>query len=172
MSSAPRILGIDPGSRRTGWALIAQAGRALSVVESGVIRLGEREELEARLGGLLDALEAVLEAASPSEVAIEDIFAAKNPRSALALGQARGVALAVVGRRRLPVHAYPPATVKRAVCGHGRAEKEQIQRMVTALLALRSPPLEDEADAMAIAICHALVRRAPALPAPRSRGVR
>jgi crossover junction endodeoxyribonuclease RuvC len=161
-----RILGIDPGSRRTGWALIAQAGRQLSVIESGVIRLGEKEELGARLGGLLEALETILDGALPTEVAVEDVFAAKNARSALALGQARGVVLAAAGRRRLPLHAYPPATVKRAVCGHGRAEKEQVQRMVTALLTLRVPPLEDEADAMAIAICHALMRRAPLPPPP------
>jgi crossover junction endodeoxyribonuclease RuvC len=167
-----RILGIDPGSRRTGWALLAQAGRTLSILESGVIRLAEKDALAVRLGGLLEATESLLETSAPTEVAVEDIFAAKNARSALALGQARGVVLAAAGRRRLPIHAYPPATVKRSVCGHGRAEKEQVQRMVTALLALRAAPLEDEADAMAIAICHALQRRTAALPYARARGAR
>jgi crossover junction endodeoxyribonuclease RuvC len=154
------ILGIDPGSLKTGWALVGQEGRRLFVVESGTIKLQTEGELSARLARLQEALEEVFGRHLPRMVAVEDIFAARNARSALALGQARGVALAAAGRRGLPVHAYSPATVKRAVCGHGRAEKGQVQRMVQVLLSLSHVPAEDEADAMAVAICHALCYRA------------
>jgi crossover junction endodeoxyribonuclease RuvC len=156
--STSAILGIDPGSRKTGWALVAQAGRRLTRIDSGVIRLPAEAALSDRLAILQQQLEEVCQRLQPQVAAVEDIFTARNMRSALALGHARGVALAVAGRRQLTVHAYPPATVKRAVCGHGRADKDQIQRMVQVLLPL--PPLqEDEADALAIAICHALCSR-------------
>jgi crossover junction endodeoxyribonuclease RuvC len=154
------ILGIDPGSRATGWALVDQEGRHISLLHSGTIHLPEVADLSQRLAKLLVELEAILDQHSPLAVAVEDIFAARNARSALALGQARGVCLAVAGRRGMPVYAYPPATVKRAVCGHGRAEKNQIQRMVQVLLSLQRSLEENEADAMAIAICHALCHRA------------
>lgn len=157
------ILGIDPGSRVTGWAAVTQAGRQLSRLESGAIRLSPTGDLSQRLAALQLHLEEVLVRCSPSVVAVEDVFAASNARSALALGQARGVALATAGRQKLPVFSYPPATVKRAVCGHGRAEKSQIQRMVQVLLSLPRPAGEDESDAMAIAICHALTSRARGL---------
>jgi crossover junction endodeoxyribonuclease RuvC len=162
------ILGVDPGSRRTGWAAVEKRGRALGAVASGVLRPPAAGDLAARLGWLLAELESLLERLAPAQVAVEDVFAAHNARSALALGQARGVVLAAAGRRALPVFAYPPATVKRAVCGHGRAEKQQIQRMVEVLLALPRSPAEDEADAMAIAICHALSSHSRAL-VPRAR---
>ena len=159
----PLILGIDPGSRRTGYALISQQGRKLQVVTSGTIRLKTSLDLAARLGHLAIAIDAILDAQDPASVAVEDIFSHRNARSALALGQARGVILAAAGRRDLSVWAYPPATVKQAVCGHGRAPKEQIQQMVRVLLSLDREPQEDEADAMAVAICHALRARGDAL---------
>lgn len=153
----PLILGIDPGSQRTGFAVVGRMGRRLFVADSGVITLpGGREQLCRRLGRLQEALEQVLDRTAPAAVAVEDIFTARNARSALALGQARGVVLGVVGRRELPLFAYPPATVKQAVSGYGRADKQQIQRMVQALLSLGRLPGPDEADAMAIAICHAM----------------
>jgi crossover junction endodeoxyribonuclease RuvC len=155
-------LGIDPGSRRTGWAVISQQGRRLSVVDSGTINLPADHELAERLGQLQQSLEALLERTAPAAVAVEDIFSHRNARSALALGQARGVALAVAASRGVPVFSYPPATVKRAVCGHGRAEKAQVSRMAQALLGLKRDLLEDEADAMAVAICHALASRSRA----------
>ena len=154
-----RILGIDPGSYVTGWAAVVQEGRRLTVVDSGRIRLPAKAEVSSRLAQLQQKLEEVLVRIVPQVVAIEDIFTHRNARSALVLGQARGVALAAAGRQGLPVFAYPPATVKRAVCGHGRAEKAQIQRMVQVLLSLQHVAPEDEADAMAVAICHALSRR-------------
>jgi crossover junction endodeoxyribonuclease RuvC len=160
-------LGIDPGSRRTGWAVISQQGRRLSVVDSGTINLPADHELADRLGQLLQTLEALLERTAPAAVAVEDIFSHRNARSALALGQARGVALAAAARRGVPVFSYPPATVKRAVCGHGRAEKAQVGRMAQALLGLKRDLLEDEADAMAVAICHALASRSRAVMEPR-----
>lgn len=164
----PLILGIDPGSRRTGYAFIRQQGRELSVVCSGTIRLRDKAALHERLAELSLQLEALVQANAPDTVAVEDIFSHKNARSALALGQARGAALAVVGRCNVPVAAYPPASVKQAVAGHGRADKGQIQRMVQVLLSLQTVPPEDEADAMAIAICHALrARSAIPLVAPR-----
>lgn len=136
-----------------------QVGRQLTRVESGTIKLNERANLSLRLGQLQIQLDEILDRLTPTTVAVEDIFTARNARSALSLGQARGVALAVAGRRELPVFAYPPATVKRAVCGHGRADKGQVQRMVQVLLSLGERAGEDESDALAVAICHALCQR-------------
>jgi len=151
------ILGVDPGSQRTGFAGLRCRGRQLSVVDSGTIKLArEGDDLSRRLGRLQQALEEIIDRVRPDEVAVEDVFTAHNARSALALGQARGVVLAVAGRRCLPVFAYPPATVKQAVCGHGRADKRQVQHMVQVLLSLSTMPAADEADALAIAICHSL----------------
>jgi crossover junction endodeoxyribonuclease RuvC len=153
------ILGVDPGSHRTGFAVVRSRGRTLSVVDSGTIVLQSREDLSQRLATLQIRLEEVLVRSRPEVVAVEDLFTARNARSALALGQARGVILAAAGRHQLPVAAYPPATVKRAVAGHGRAGKGQIQQMARVILGLDRLPAQDEADAMAIAICHALCSR-------------
>jgi crossover junction endodeoxyribonuclease RuvC len=150
------ILGIDPGSQVTGYGAVAREGRSLRRVDSGAIRLASDQDLSARLGELQQRIEAIIDGLEPAEVAVEDIFTSRNPRSALALGQARGVVLAAAGRRALPVHAYPPATVKRAVSGHGRADKKQIQRLVQVLLSLDRAAGQDESDALAIAICHAM----------------
>ena len=139
--------------------MVRQTGRQLARVDSGTIRLAERTAISQRLGRLQLQLDELLEQHLPDAVAVEDIFSARNARSALALGQARGVALAAAGRRELPVFAYPPATVKRAVCGHGRADKTQVQRMVHVLLSLAERAGEDESDALAVAICHALCQR-------------
>jgi len=159
---------VDPGSRVTGWAVVTQQGRQLSLVDSGQLSLVREKEVHCRLGLLLNELDAVLENHQPQVVAVEDIFTARHPRSALLLGQARGVVLAAVGQRGIPLHAYAPATVKRAVCGHGRAGKDQVQRMTQVLLSLSRLPGPDEADAMAVAICHGLCGRgAAARPDPR-----
>lgn len=157
-------LGIDPGSQRTGWAAVSQQGRKLTAVESGTIRVPGSEDLSRRLARLQQELEIVLDRLAPAAVAVEDVFSHRNARSALALGQARGVALAAAARRGVPVFSYPPATVKRAVCGHGRAEKQQTCRMVQAMLGLRRDLQEDEADAMAVAICHTLASRVRCSP--------
>ncbi|MBK8480333.1 MAG: crossover junction endodeoxyribonuclease RuvC [Proteobacteria bacterium] len=161
-----RILGIDPGTRITGFAVIEQVGRRLSVCDSGTIRLQPQLELSERLALLDRALNEVIERQRPVVVAVEDIFTHQNVRSALVLGHARGVALAVAGRAGLPVQAYAPATVKQAVAGHGRADKQQIQRMVQLLLALEQTPVVDEADALAVAVCHAMSRAAAHVASP------
>lgn len=150
------ILGIDPGSLVTGYAVIRKEGRTLQLVSSGEIRLGKGVALSQRLAQLQVELERVITAANPDVAAVEDVFFAKNARSALSLGQARGAVLAALGRANLAVSSYPPALVKQAVAGHGRAEKLQIQLMVKALLSIDRSPGADEADAMAIAICHAM----------------
>ncbi len=149
-------LGIDPGSYKTGFAVLEQQGRKISVVESGTYYLKGGSDLSLRLSSLLEMLQQLFGRFKPSVVAVEDIFTAKNARSALALGHARGVVLALSGYHQIPIQAYPPATVKKVVVGHGRADKDQVQRMVQVLLSLEKKPQQDEADAMAIAICHIL----------------
>jgi crossover junction endodeoxyribonuclease RuvC len=153
---AMRILGIDPGSRRCGYGVVSRQGGRLVVVESGVLVPGARPMAE-RLALLLDGLTDVIARTVPAEVAIEQIFAGISPRSALALGQARGVAMAVAARAGLPVFEYQPSEVKLAFTGSGRAGKAQMMRTARALLGLAAE-LSDEADAVALAVCH-LARR-------------
>jgi len=155
-------VGIDPGTIRTGWGVLRRDGSRIVRLGSGVIRLGEGRPLEIRLAHLQDELEAVLAAHGPDEAAVEDLFFAKNAMSALKLGHARGVILAVLARRGLAVRSYPPALVKRSVVGRGRASKGQIRKVMQAILGMESPPAEDEADALAIALCHANASRVPA----------
>lgn len=151
-----RVLGIDPGSRRCGYGVVSREGGRLTVVESGVLVPGARPMAE-RLGLLLDGLTAVIGRTRPAEVSIEQIFAGVSPRSALALGQARGVAMAVAARAGLPVFEYQPSEVKLAFTGSGRAGKAQMMRTARALLGVEAE-LSDEADAVALAVCH-LARR-------------
>jgi crossover junction endodeoxyribonuclease RuvC len=160
------VLGIDPGSRRCGYGVVAREGGRLRLVESGVLVPGDRPMPE-RLAVILAGLEEVIARAAPSEVAIEVVFAGTSPRSALTLGQARGVALAAAARAGLAVHEYTPSQVKLAFTGSGRAGKDQMMRTARALLGA-SPRLSDEADAIALAVCH-LARRPLALAAaPRA----
>jgi crossover junction endodeoxyribonuclease RuvC len=150
-----RILGIDPGSRLCGWGVVDCVGVQIIHVDNGVVVLGSKQPLGARLGALLDAVEAVLSRHRPHVVAVEAVFQHRNPRSALILGQARGVVLAAAARAGLTIHDYTPQQVKKAVCGSGRADKEQVQKMVSLRLGLPDLPQEDAADAVAVAICHA-----------------
>ncbi len=155
-----RILGIDPGSRVLGYAVVDSDGaKGLRYVECGVVEASREHPLERRLADIARGLEEVIAELVPDTVAAEDIFTAINARSALALGQARGAALAVCGRAGLRVWGYPPATVKQAVTGTGRAAKEQVARMVQVLVGLKKLPRADAADALAVAIAHAHVRR-------------
>ena len=157
-----RILGLDPGSRRLGYAVVDTRPRGQFVYrECGTITAPERQPIEARLLELATELRAVIRELRPVVAAVEDVFHQRNARSALVLGQARGAALLCCAEAGLPVTSYPPATVKKTVCGHGRAPKEQVQRMVTALARLQRPPAEDAADALAIAICHSLHSNQP-----------
>ena len=149
-----RILGLDPGSRICGYGVIDERGGELLYVECGVLTAPEGRPMEQRLGEIARGLREVIGELAPEVVAIEDVFSHQNVRSALALAQARGMALAVVGLAGLSVASYPPASVKKAVSGSGRADKDQIARMVQALIGLRSLPRADATDALAVAITH------------------
>ncbi|MDD5309297.1 MAG: crossover junction endodeoxyribonuclease RuvC [Deltaproteobacteria bacterium] len=149
------VVGIDPGTIRTGFGFVRKDGTRLVRIDSGVIRAIEGAPLETRLLAIHRGLEEVLTRHGPDEAAVEDVFFAKNAMSALKLGHARGVVLLALADRGLPVRAYPPALVKRSVVGAGRAAKGQVQRVVQAILGMPSLPAEDEADALAVAICHA-----------------
>lgn len=150
-----RVLGIDPGSRVCGYGLVTAAADAIVYVECGVLTAPEDWPMEARLGEIARSLGEVIAELAPTEVAVEDVFSRINPRSALALAQARGMALAVIGMAALPVTSYPAPVVKKMIAGGGRAEKTQVARMVQVLLGLGSTPRADAADALAVAITHA-----------------
>lgn len=147
-----RVLGIDPGSRITGWALVESSGNRLSVLAVGTAapRTGE---LAARLGSIAEQVERLIAEWGPESVAVERAFVGRNVASALRLGEIRGAVLAVAGRHALPVVDYPPATVKLAVAGSGAAEKEAVARGVSTLTGGRYEA-GDATDALAVAICH------------------
>ena len=149
-----RILGLDPGSRFCGYGVIDDEAGTLRYVECGVLSAPEGNPMEARLGEIARGLREVIEELAPHVVAVEDVFLHQNARSALALAQARGMALAVVGLCKLRVASYPPAVVKKAVTGAGAADKGQVARMVQALIGLRTLPRADATDALAVAITH------------------
>ena len=151
------VLGIDPGSQRCGYGLVARSATRLSRVASGVLVPGRALPTAERLGLLLERLSDLLRRGGADAVAIETAFCGRSPRSALALGQARGVALAAAARAGLPIFEYAPTEVKRAFTGDGRARKEQMVRAARALFGVEARQA-DEADALAIAVCH-LARR-------------
>jgi crossover junction endodeoxyribonuclease RuvC len=154
--AAMRVLGIDCGGEFTGYGVVEQDNQGcLRHLCSGAIRLSPREALELRLKTICEGLAQVIAAYSPEQVAIEDVFYAVNAKSALKLGHVRGVAMLAAAQAGLAVVAYSPLSIKSAVVGYGRAEKSQVQLMVTRLLDLPAPPESaDAADALAIAICH------------------
>ena len=154
-NAAIRILGIDPGLRRTGWGLISVAGNTLSFLGSGTIKAPLEGELAARLAVLHEQLAAVVSAWTPDEAAVEQTFVNRDGAATLKLGQARGIALLVPAQARIPVAEYAPNAVKKAVVGAGHAEKAQIRAMVKVLLPKADFGTDDAADALAIAICHA-----------------
>lgn len=149
-----RILGIDPGSRTTGFAVVDTDGRHSARIASGCIRVGE-QPWPARLGRIYEAIAALVEAHQPHELAVEQLIFARDVTAALKLGQARGAVICAALRGGLTVHEYSPKSVKLAVVGTGAAEKSQVQHMVRILLSLGDLPTEDEADALALALCHA-----------------
>jgi crossover junction endodeoxyribonuclease RuvC len=153
------ILGLDPGSRITGWGLVRQEGPRAVYVASGVFRLDEEAVLADRLADLTRRLDALLADHHPTCVALEQIFSAKNARSALVLGHARGALLATLARAGLTIAEYTPTQVKQTVTGAGRAEKQQVQRMVAVLLNHRAKMTEDESDALAVALTHGAAAR-------------
>lgn len=148
-----RILGIDPGSRVTGFGLIETGGRTPVYVASGCVR-SDDPDLARRLRTIFEGLRAVIAEHRPDEAVIENVFVKHNVESALKLGQARGAAITALALHGLEVHAYTPAQIKLAVAGKGNAAKAQIQHMVRALLNLPAAPQADAADALACALCH------------------
>lgn len=149
------ILGIDPGSRKTGFGVINVDGSRYEYISSGLIRLPVEQDLPARLQVLVESLGEIINTHCPQQVAIEQVFMAKNAGSALKLGQARGAAIAACVSQQLQVAEYSARQIKQAVVGTGAADKEQVQHMVKVLLGLSATPQEDAADALAAAICHA-----------------
>jgi crossover junction endodeoxyribonuclease RuvC len=150
-----RVLGIDPGSETTGYGLIDSDGRRHELVEYGAIRAGRGASFAERLLQIERQLQHLIEKFRPDAVAVEEAFYAVNVKSALKLGQVRGVVLLVAARAGLPIFEYSPLEVKSATVGYGRAEKHQVQQMVRIILNLpKVPEPHDAADALAIAICH------------------
>jgi crossover junction endodeoxyribonuclease RuvC len=151
-----RVLGIDCGGEYTGYGVAEQdAGGELRHLASGAIRLNPKQALPTRLKEIFRQLQAIIEEQRPDIVAIEEVFYAVNAKSALKLGQVRGVAMLAAASCGLEVAEYAPLAIKSAVVGYGRAEKSQVQQMVTRLLRLPAlPEPQDASDALAIAICH------------------
>jgi crossover junction endodeoxyribonuclease RuvC len=150
------VLGIDPGTANLGYGVVLARGRQLAALDGGVVTAPASEPLEKRLARIHARLCDLIAEHKPSAVAVEDVFFGQNARSAFAVGQARGVVMLSAGLAGLPCYSYTPQAVKSAVCGSGSAGKEQVQRMVGALLSLPEPPEPDHAaDALAVAICHA-----------------
>jgi crossover junction endodeoxyribonuclease RuvC len=150
-----RIIGVDPGSRVTGYGVIdADRGR-LDFVACGVVKTTPDHPFAYRLNEIFEGLNEVIQLHRPVVAAIEEVFLASNPRSAIKLGHARGAAVIAVMQNGLTVHDYSPRAVKQAVAGYGQADKMQVQHMVRVLLGLTGKPSADAADALAVAICHA-----------------
>jgi len=158
-----RILGVDPGLRRTGWGVIVMRGNALSFVAAGTVRAPLDGELASRLAVLYDGLDEIVQAHRPDEAAVEHTFVNRDAAATLKLGQARGIALVVPARTGISVAEYAPNAIKKTIVGAGHAEKKQIRAMVRVLLPLAKFDGDDEADALAIAICHAHHRQLVAL---------
>ena len=150
-----RIVGIDPGLRRTGWGVIESEGPRLSYIASGVITSDSEKDLAYRLRELFEGLTSVLAATQPREAAVEETFVNDNAKATLKLGQARGIAMLAPAMRGLKVAEYTPNLIKKTVVGAGHADKKQIQMMVGFLLPKAKFECSDEADALAIAITHA-----------------
>ncbi|HRY05633.1 MAG TPA: crossover junction endodeoxyribonuclease RuvC [Hyphomicrobiaceae bacterium] len=160
-----RIIGIDPGLRRTGWGVIESDGVRLGYVASGHLATTNDETLAYRLRELFEGISGVIGTWQPREAAVEETFVNENARATLKLGQARGMALLAPAMRGLRVAEYPPNLVKKTVVGAGHADKRQIQAMIGFLLPKAKFGSADEADALAIAICHASHRGAQSLAA-------
>ncbi len=155
-----RILGIDPGLRRTGWGVLDSDGVRLIYVASGVITSAADDDLAYRLRALFEGVMGVISSFDPAEAAVEETFVNDNPRSTLKLGQARGAALLAPAKKGMKVAEYTPNQIKKTVVGAGHADKQQVQAMIGFLLPKAKFESADEADALAIAICHANQRGA------------
>lgn len=150
-----RILGIDPGSRVTGYGIIDSDRGKLIFVACGVVKTTPNYPFANRLNEIFDGINEVIQIHDPEAAAVEEVFLSQNPGTALKLGQARGAAVVAAMQNGLSVSDYSPRKIKQAVVGYGQAEKEQVQHMVRVLLNLKGMPSNDAADALAVAICHA-----------------
>ncbi len=165
------VLGIDPGTANTGYGVVKGEGLGLvSLVECGVIRTRPRDPLSARLSEIYEGVAELLARHRPDAMSVEDVFYAKNVRTTVVLGHARGVVLLAGEQARVTIHEIPPAEIKKAVVGTGAATKEQVQFMLTRLLRLKSVPQpSDAADGVAAALACLMAARAPSLSTPRPR---
>jgi crossover junction endodeoxyribonuclease RuvC len=163
MRSPIRILGIDPGLRRTGWGVIAIAGNRLSFLACGSLATDENAALATRLLAIHEGLSAIVRTHAPDEAAVEATFVNKDASATLKLGQARGIAMLVPAIAGLPVAEYAPNLVKKTIVGAGHGEKAQVRMMISVLLPKADPRSEDAADALAIAVCHAHHRQSAIL---------
>ena len=155
MSNVIRIFGIDPGSTRMGWGVIDCVASRQTFIDAGTVKPSSRLSRAERLAFLLSALTDLITKYQPHEAAVEETFVNTNPRDALVLGQARGIALAVPASVSIPVHEYAANRIKKSVVGRGHADKVQVQAMVRVLLPASGTQGADAADALAVAICHA-----------------
>jgi crossover junction endodeoxyribonuclease RuvC len=168
------ILGVDPGSQRTGYGVIETDGRRHALVEKGVLSPPANQDLPLRLRAIHDGLASLIARLRPDALSVEDVFHAVNARSALVLGHVRGVVLLAGAEAGLPVHAFTPATVKAQVTGYGRAEKHQVALMVSRILTLAGDEeAGDATDALAVALClaHRITLETAAARAPRAARV-
>ncbi|MEE4242669.1 MAG: crossover junction endodeoxyribonuclease RuvC [Desulfopila sp.] len=150
-----RILGIDPGSRITGYGIVESDSGRLRFVACGVVKTTPGYPFAVRLNEIFDGINEVVQIHGPTVAAIEEVFLSSNPGTAIKLGQARGAAVVAAMQNGLAVSDYSPRKIKQAVAGYGQAEKQQVQHMVRILLGLKGAPSSDAADALAVAICHA-----------------
>jgi len=150
-----RILGIDPGSRVTGYGIIEKGIKGIAGVDYGEIKPRADASLTTALATVYEALSRLIVEMKPDAMAVENIFYGKNVQSLIKLGHIRGVILLAGAQQGIPVYEYSPLEIKKAVVGYGRAEKSQVQTMVKAILQLKEKPTADAADALAVAICHA-----------------
>ncbi|MEO3389180.1 crossover junction endodeoxyribonuclease RuvC [Mesorhizobium sp. CAU 1741] len=162
MNSAIRIIGIDPGLRRTGWGIVEAQANSLRFVAAGTVHSNGKADLASRLCELHDGLSAIVHGQRPDEAAVEQTFVNKDATATLKLGQARGIAMLVPALAGLPVAEYAPNAVKKAVIGVGHGDKKQIHMMVRVLMPKATFDTDDAADALAIAICHAHHRQSVA----------
>jgi crossover junction endodeoxyribonuclease RuvC len=169
MTHPIRILGIDPGLRRTGWGVLDVAGNRLSFVACGSVETNERASLAERLVAIHDGLKRVVDEFRPAEAAVEATFVNKDAAATLKLGQARGVALLVPGQAGVSVAEYAPNVVKKSIVGAGHGDKAQVRMMVGVLLPRADPTSEDAADALAVAVTHAHHRQSVVIKVAASR---
>jgi crossover junction endodeoxyribonuclease RuvC len=152
-----KVIGIDPGTASCGYGIVHQNDGRLRAIDHGWWKTSAAERPEARLKTIFDAVAALVEEHRPDAVVLEESFVGVDARTALSVGQARGVVMVAAANAGVECAEYPPARVKQVVCGYGRAEKQQVQRMVKAILGLQAEPTPTHAaDALAVAICHAL----------------